>query len=410
MNDRCDTRRRRVLQSLMAGSAGCLALGLPRLTQATNAVTLPFENGLRELTTAFPQKGEMLLLRSRPPLLETPFSVFDEGVFTPNDRFFVRWHLASIPTRIDARAFRVKVRGSVTRELDLSLDDLSRKFERVEIAAVNQCAGNSRGFFKPRVAGGEWANGAMGNAIWTGVRLRDILDRAGVKPGAVQIRFNGLDTGVSADTPDFVKTLSVEHARDGEVMVAFAMNGKPLPLLNGYPLRLVVPGWYSTYWMKMLTDIEVIDTPDTNFWMAKAYQIPDTPHADVSPGQANVKTIPIGAMVPRSFFTNLGDGSVLDLNRTQTVRGIAFGGNTGVREVLFSHDNGTTWTPSRLGRDFGKYSFRRWESQFSPRQGGQYVLKVKATNTDGIAQPDTPNWNPGGYMRNVVEQLNVIAA
>jgi DMSO/TMAO reductase YedYZ molybdopterin-dependent catalytic subunit len=410
MNDPCDIKRRHVLQSLAAASAGCLAVGLPKVTQAADAITLPFDNGLRELTTAFPQKGGMLLVRSRPPLLETPFSVFDEGVFTPNDRFYVRWHLASIPTRIDGRTFRVKVRGSVSRELDLGLEELSTKFERVEMAAVNQCAGNSRGFFTPRVAGGEWGNGAMGNALWTGVRLRDILDHAGVKRGAVQVRFNGLDTGVIPDTPDFIKTLTLDHARDGEVMVAFGMNGKPLPLLNGYPLRLVVPGWYSTYWMKMLNDIEVIDTPDTNYWMAKAYQIPDTPHANVSPGQTGIKTLPISGMVPRSFFTNVSDGSVLDLNRAQTVRGIAFGGNSGVRDVLVSHDSGVTWTSARLGRDFGKYSFRRWETQFVPQRAGQYVLKVKAINTDGTAQPDTPNWNPGGYMRNVIETATVIAA
>jgi DMSO/TMAO reductase YedYZ molybdopterin-dependent catalytic subunit len=410
MNDRCDADRRRVLRSIMAGGAGCLTWGLANVARAANAITLPFENGLRELTTAFPEKGEMLLVRSRPPLLETPFSVFDQGVFTPNDRFFVRWHLADVPTRLDGRTFRLRVHGSVRRELALGLEDLSREFEPVEIAAVNQCAGNSRGFFKPRVAGGEWGNGAMGNALWTGIRLKDILDRAGVNAGAVQVRFKGRDKGVLPATPDFVKALSVDHARDGEVMVAFAMNGKPLPLLNGFPLRLVVPGWYSTYWVKMLDDIEIIDAPDTNFWMAKAYQIPDTPHADVSPGQAGVKTVAINKMAPRSFFTNLVDGSVLDVSKPRTVRGIAFGGNTGVLQVLFSADNGATWTPARLGRDFGKYSFRRWEASFLPRQAGQYVLKVKAVNEDGIAQPDVPNWNPGGYMRNVVESVTVVAA
>lgn len=410
MNDRCNVERRLMLRSIVAGGAGYLAWGLPDIARAANALTFPFENGLRELTTAFPQKGEMLLVRSRPPLLETPFSVFDDGVFTPNDRFFVRWHLVDIPTRVDGRAFRVKVHGSVRRELVLGLDDLSRDFEPIEFAAVNQCAGNSRGFFKPRVAGGEWGNGAMGNALWTGVRLKDILDRAGVNAGAVQVRFKGLDKGALPATPDFIKALSVDHARDGEVMVAFAMNGKPLPLLNGFPLRLVVPGWYSTYWVKMLNDIEVVDTPDTNFWMAKAYQIPDTPHADMSPGQAGVKTVAINKMAPRSFFTNLSDGSVVEMSGPRTVRGIAFGGDTGVRQVLFSPDNGATWTPARLGRDFGKYSFRRWEAQFLPRQAGQHVLKVKAVNSDGVAQPDTPNWNPGGYMRNVVESVTVVAA
>ena len=410
MIDEYNIRRRQLLQSLMAASAGCLTWGLSDVARAANAITLPFENGLRELTTAFPQKGEMLLVRSRPPLLETPFSVFDQGVFTPNDRFFVRWHVADIPTRVDARSFRVRIHGAVQHEVVLGLAELSREFERVEVVAVNQCAGNSRGFFNPRVAGGEWGNGAMGNARWTGVRLKDILDRAGVKAGAVQVRFNGADAGVIAATPDFVKTLSVDHARDGEVMVAFAMNGKPLPLLNGFPLRLVVPGWYSTYWVKMLDDIEVIDTLDTNFWMAKAYQIPDTPHANVSPGQSGVKTVPINRMVPRSFITNLSDGAVVDVGRPQAIRGIAFGGDAGVRQVHFSVDNGMTWTLAKLGPDYGKYSFRRWEASFLPRHAGQLVLKVKAVNDNGVQQPDKPNWNPGGYMRNVIESMTVVAA
>lgn len=410
MIDEYNIRRRQLLQSLMAASAGCLTWGLSDVARAANAITLPFENGLRELTTAFPQKGEMLLVRSRPPLLETPFSVFDQGVLTPNDRFFVRWHVADIPTRVDARSFRIRIHGAVQHEVVLGLAELSREFERVEVVAVNQCAGNSRGFFNPRVAGGEWGNGAMGNARWTGVRLKDILDRAGVKAGAVQVRFNGADAGVIAATPDFVKTLSVDHARDGEVMVAFAMNGKPLPLLNGFPLRLVVPGWYSTYWVKMLDDIEVIDTLDTNFWMAKAYQIPDTPHANVSPGQSGVKTVPINRMVPRSFITNLSDGAVVDVGRPQAIRGIAFGGDAGVRQVHFSVDNGMTWTLAKLGPDYGKYSFRRWEASFLPRHAGQLVLKVKAVNDNGVQQPDKPNWNPGGYMRNVIESMTVVAA
>lgn len=409
MNEQSRTTRRLVLQSLAAGGMAAVMNVRPRIARANDAVTQPFENGLRPLTTDFPQKGEMLLLRSRPPLLETPFHVFDEGVFTPNDRFFVRWHLAGIPTRVDAQSFRLRVHGAVHREMQIGVADLMKDFEHVQIAAVNQCAGNSRGFFVPRVAGGEWGNGAMGNALWTGVRLKDILDRAGVKAGAVQVRLNGLDEGVVPATPDFIKSLGIDHARDGEVMVAFGMNGQPLPLLNGFPLRLVVPGWYSTYWVKMLNDIEVIDTPDRNFWMAKAYQIPDTPHANVSPQDKGVKTVEINRMAPRSFITNLANGAVLDVGVHRTVRGIAFGGDTGVREVLFSPDDGVTWTPAHLGRDVGKYGFRRWEAPFLPRKPGQYALKVKTINADGVAQPNTPNWNPGGYMRNVVESITVVA-
>jgi DMSO/TMAO reductase YedYZ molybdopterin-dependent catalytic subunit len=164
-------------------------------------------------------------------------------VFTPNDQFYVRWHWAVIPTSVDTAAFRLSVRGHVNEALSLSIDDLV-KMPRVELAAVNQCSGNSRGFFLPRVPGAQWAHGAMGNARWTGVLLKDVLDRAGVRPGTVQVRFRGLDEPVVPEAPAFRKSLDVDHARDGEVMIAFAMNGEQMPLLNGFPLRLIVPGWY----------------------------------------------------------------------------------------------------------------------------------------------------------------------
>src|SRR5208282_3674764 len=196
--------------------------------------------------------------------------------------------------------------------------------------AVNQCSGNSRGFFDPRVAGGQWANGAMGNARWTGVRLKDVLDRAGVKAGAVQVRLNGMDEPVVSDAPKFMKSLTVDHARDGEVMIAYAMNGQQLPLVNGFPLRLVVPGWYSTYWVKMLNDIEVLAAPDDNYWMTTAYRIPDTPGADVKPGQTDFKTVPISRMVPRSFFSNVTDATTVKAGAPVALRGIAFGGDCGV--------------------------------------------------------------------------------
>jgi DMSO/TMAO reductase YedYZ molybdopterin-dependent catalytic subunit len=257
------------------------------------------------------------------------------------------------------------------------------------------------------VAGGEWGNGAMGNAKWTGARLRDVLDRAGVKPGALQVRFNGLDQPTSPEGPDFMKSLSVDHARDGEVMIAYAMNGQPLPLLNGFPLRLVVPGWYATYWVKMLNDIEVLDQADENFWMKSAYLIPDRPFASMKPGEQNVPMVPINRMVPRSFITNIPADARIARNAPAKARGIAFGGDCGVKEVGFSTDDGKSWQSAKLGKDEGKYGFRRWEAEFTLPQQGQQTLKVRCTNTKGEAQPDQPNWNGSGYMRNVVEATPV---
>jgi DMSO/TMAO reductase YedYZ molybdopterin-dependent catalytic subunit len=393
------------------GHAGIAGLAMATTRARARAVELPLPGGpgTRPITTEFPQKGAMILQRTRPPLLETPFEVFDQGVFTPNDRFYVRWHWAVIPTEVNVDDFRLTVHGNVNQPVSLSLKEIMG-LPQVELAAVNQCSGNSRGFFQPRVAGGEWGNGAMGNARWTGVTLKSVLDKAGVKPGSVQVRLNGLDQPIVADGPDFMKSLDIDHARDGEVMIAFAMNGQPLPLLNGFPLRLVVPGWYATYWMKMLDDIEVLEQADTNFWMQTAYTIPDTPNADMKPGQTGMSMIPINRMNPRSFLTNLQAGATIQAGKPTLARGIAFGGDSGVKQVDFSSDGGKTWRAALLGKDSGKYSFRRWEAHFTPTEKGSYTLLVRCTNTNGVAQPDQANWNPAGFMRNVVEAMPVTAA
>jgi DMSO/TMAO reductase YedYZ molybdopterin-dependent catalytic subunit len=319
----------------------------------------------------------------------------------------VRWHWAAIPNAVDVETFRLTVRGHVDKTLSLSLNDIVNGLPRVELMAVNQCSGNSRGYFLPRVAGGQWSHGAMGNAKWMGVRLKDVLDRAGVKAVAVQVRFNGLDEPVVDGAPDFMKSLDIDHARDGEVMIAYAMNGQQLPLVNGFPLRLVVPGWYSTYWVKMLSDIEVLAQPDDNFWMTTAYRIPDTPHANVTPGQTGVKMVPINRMVPRSFITNIKAGASVRAGLPTLARGIAFGGDTGVAKIDFSADGGKTWQPAKLGKDEGKYGFRQWETHFTITKRGFHSLMVRCTNSDGTAQPDTPNWNASGFMRNVVEAIPV---
>ena len=403
MNTR-DPDRRRFL-GYAAAAASALATGAAS-AQSIARLGLPSGPDERPVVTNFPHKGAMILQRSRPPLLETPFEVFDQGVFTPNERFYVRWHWAVIPTEVNVDKFRLSVRGHVNQALSLSLADILA-LPRVELAAVNQCSGNSRGFFQPRVAGGEWGNGAMGNARWAGVRLKDVLDRAGVKAGAVQVRFNGLDQPVVADGPDFMKSLDVEHARDGEVMLAYAMNGEQLPLLNGFPLRLVVPGWYATYWVKSVNDIEVIDHADDNFWMKVAYKIPDTPHADMKPGQTGVKMVPINKMAPRSFITNLKSGAVVAANAPVRVRGIAFGGDSGVKGVDLSSDGGKSWQAAKLGADEGKYSFRRWELPLTLDKG-EAALMVRCTNSDSVVQPATPNWNPSGFMRNVIETTAIV--
>ena len=240
-------------------------------------------------------------------------------------------------------------------------------------------------------------------------RLKDVLDKAGVKPGAVQVRFKGLEEPVVADAPHFMKSLDIDHARDGEVMIAYAMNGEQLPLVNGFPLRLVVPGWYATYWVKMLNDIEVLDQPDTNYWTKVAYTIPDTPHASMKPGETDVKMIPINRMVPRSFATNIASGSNVKAATPTALRGIAFGGDCGVASVDLSIDRGKSWQQAQLGTDEGKYGFRQWQANLTLPAAGAYSLLIRCTNSNGVVQPDVANWNPAGFMRNVMESINIVA-
>ncbi len=401
--------RRKLLGGAASGAAALAVAGPTSIARAlaSEAVTLPFANGDRPLVT-YPGKRPLIRLTSRPPQLETPFSVFDEGVLTPNDAFFVRYHLAGIPLEIDPDTYRIEVKGHVDRPLSLSLAEL-KSFDPVELVAVNQCSGNSRGFFEPRVSGGQLGNGAMGNARWRGVPLKAVLDRAGVRKEAVEVAFGGLDGPVSPETPDFAKSLDIDHAHDGEVMLAYQMNGADLPWLNGFPARLVVPGFYGTYWVKHLNEITVLDGAFDGFWMQSAYRIPANDCACTDPGRAPGATKPIGRYDVRSFVTNLADGAKLRAGEPTELRGIAFDGGYGIRQVDVSTDGGKGWTGASLGADLGKYSFRP-RSLPVTLAAGSHDIQVRALNRIGQSQPLAPLWNPAGYMRNVVETIRIEAS
>ena len=392
-------------RTALTGS-GALLAGLAPLRALADTVNLPFANGERPIVK-YPQKRPMIRLTRRPPQLETPFEVFDEGVITPNDAFFVRYHLADIPLEIDPDTYTIEIKGKVARPIKLKLSEL-KQMAPVEFVAVNQCSGNSRGFSEPRVAGGQLANGAMGNARWRGVPLKAVLERAGVHEDAKQATFNGLDGPVIDKTPDFVKALDLDHAMDGEVMIAYSMNGADLPMLNGFPVRLVVPGYYGTYWVKHLNEINVIDTVFDGFWMKSAYRIPDNDCACVEPGSAPKATRPIGRLNVRSFITSVADGAKVKAGAL-SLKGIAFDGGAGIKQVEVSIDGGATWSPAKLGQDLGKYSFRQWTLPVT-LAAGVHPLKVRAINNEGKGQPDKAIWNPAGYMRNVIETVNVTAA
>ena len=360
-----------------------------------------------------PQKAPLILLTDRPVQLETPRHYF-QTAFTPNEAFYVRWHLPEIPNGVDLTDWKLRIEGNVNKPLALSLRDLTEKFKAVSVAAVNQCSGNSRSRFQPRVAGGQWGNGAMGNAMWTGTRLRELLDAAGVKSGSVQVQFEGLDTGAGPKgfgSNRFMKSLDLTNTALDEAVVAYLMNGEPLPMLNGFPVRLVVPGYFSTYWLKCLTWIRVLDAPDDNFWMKSAYRMPDTPRGNTTPEEmkaGKVKTIPIERMPVRSFIISPDGNSKIPAGLSVTLRGIAFSGYGRVGKVEISDDAGKNWNEARLGEDHGPYSFRTWETQWTPKTPGRYSVAVRATDEKGDVQPDEPVWNPGGYLWNKIERQEIL--
>lgn len=406
------TSRRRFMRSAGMLAAGIAAAPLTSLAAAAKNEGVTFADGPRELVK-YPQKRPLIRVTTRPPHLETPFEVFNHGAITPNDAFFVRYHLANIPTAIDPETYRLAIKGAVKTPLSLSLTELKAMGTPAEIVAVNQCSGNSRGFSSPRVFGAQLANGAMGNAHWVGVPLKTVLEKAGINAGAKHVMFNGLDQPVLPSTSDFRKTLDVEHALSPDVLLAWSMNGQDIPFLNGYPIKLIVPGYFGTYWVKHLSEIEVLDQPFDGhdaLFMTKAYRVPDNDCLCVAPGATPDKTRPISNLPVRSFVTSVASGAVLPAGRTVELKGIAFDGGAGIKTVDVSIDGGKTWHAAKLGADLGRYSFREWRLPVNFGAKGAAVLMVRATNRDGEVQPESATWNPGGYRRHVIESTNVTIA
>lgn len=359
-----------------------------------------------------PQKAPLILLTDRPVQLETPRHYFLQA-FTPNDAFYVRWHLETIPNSVDLKEWRLRVEGNVEKPLVLSFPDLLKQFAPATVAAVNQCSGNSRSRLQPRVPGGQWGNGAMGCALWTGVNLREILEAARVRKGSVQVQFEGLDRGKGPEgygSNRFMKSFDLSNPVLDEIILAHSMNGEPLPMLNGFPLRVIVPGYFATYWMKSLASIRVLEKEDDNFWMKTAYRIPDTPDGSTTPEDVKagkVKTIPIARMPVRSFLISPDGSSKIPVGSRVQLRGIAFSGHGGIRSVEVSEDGGSRWRATRLGEDHGPYSFRTWDLPWTPAKPGQYDISVRATDEKGNTQPEGGVWNPGGYLWNAIERQKI---
>ncbi len=396
--------RRAFLRTIGGGIALANAGLIARRAQAQ----LPQGSVESAVLNTLPGKQPLIKRSFRPPNYESPIESFDDAI-TPNDRFFVRWHLSDIP-RIGVDSWRLQVGGnSVERGFELTMEQLQRDFTPVEVVAVCQCAGNRRGLSDPHVPGVQWGYGAMGNARWKGVRLRDILVRAGLHKEAIEIAFNGSDRAPLAMTPAFVKSIPVWKAMDENTLIAYEMNGAPLPHWNGFPARIVVPGWTATYWMKQVVSIRALSDPLASFWMNTAYRIPKGKFAiiDRFTSQESEKTTPITEILVSSLITNVAAGQRFAADRPMLIKGIAWDGGYGIRVVEVSVDEGVSWQTAELGVNLGNYSVRTWQFAYSPRVAGRISIMARASNAQGTSQPRELIFNPAGYHNNVVQKIAI---
>jgi DMSO/TMAO reductase YedYZ molybdopterin-dependent catalytic subunit len=400
--------RRRLIEA--AGAASALAgFGLaPRFAwAATINAPAALPEGVREHLTldTLPGKKPLIKLSYRPPNYETPLEYFRTAI-TPNDAFFVRYHLSNIP-EVDVKTWKVAVSGDgANGQAELTLDDLKR-MPAAEVVAVNQCSGNRRGLFQPHVPGVQWSYGAMGCARWKGARLKDVLDRVGLKKEAIEIVFDGADSGVTDKTPDFVKSIPTWKAIEDTTLIAYEMNGQPLPHLNGFPARVIVPGWTGVYWMKHVTSIKAATKPESGFWMNPAYRIPlgKFPLVTRFTSQDSATNTPITEMVVNSLITDPADGTKVTMGRPVNIGGIAWDGGYGIRAVEVSSDGGKSWAAATLGEDLGRFAFRTFSYSFSPSRRGKETIMARASNAIGQTQTSALIHNPAGYHHNVYPSI-----
>src|SRR3982075_71228 len=408
--------RRRLLEGASAAAAWA-GSGLPPLAEAAG-LDLPaaLPQGLRAAAVleSLPGKKPLFKLSYRPPNYETPIEHFRTAI-TPNDAFFVRYHLADIPAAdasvLDPKTWKLAVGGEgANTEFTLGLDEL-KQMPAVEVVAVNQCSGNRRGLFVPHVAGVEWGYGAMGCARWKGARLKDVLDKAGIKKEAIEIVFNGADGPAVDKTPDFIKSIPVWKAMEETTLVAYEMNGAPLPHLNGFPARIIVPGWTGTYWMKHVTSIKAVTKPESGFWMNPAYRIPIGKFPMVARflTQENAANTPITEMVVNSLITSHADGATVNAEAVD-LGGIAWDGGYGIQSVEVSTDGGRAWNAATLGQDIGRYAFRTFSFRVPAHARGKLTVMARATNKIGQSQTAELIANPAGYHHHVMHRVTLIVA
>jgi sulfite oxidase len=361
------------------------------------------------LTWAFPQGQQVqfpgedgLVLRSfRFVDLESPVEYFDTWL-TPVPHFFVRNHMFE-PSELEAKDWRLSIGGEVEKPLTLSLAELS-KIEVHSVVNTLECAGNGRALYRPQVPGIQWGKGAVGTARFSGPRLREVLQRAGVKSSGKHVMFRGLDE-VPGKVPPFIRSIPLQKALDADTLIATHMNASPLTKHHGFPARALVPGWVGSASCKWLTEIKVLEAEFVGNFMNPGYRLPNQP---VQPGEV-VKpenTHPVTALGVKSVIAGPSDGATLKAGRV-VVHGAAWAGVADIAKVEVSTDGGANWIPAKLGRDQSHYAWRLWSYDWKPGKAGDYMIQSRATDSQGRIQPAAPVWNPSGYLYNAVDEVKI---
>jgi len=383
--------RRTFLKNLSGAAVGAAALaGWPAWAQTneqSSSINLPGEDGM--------------IVRSQRFLdLETPVEYFDSWL-SPVSHFFVRNHMHE-PVELNAGDWRLTVGGEVDKAWTFSLRELA-KLPVHSVVNTLECAGNGRGLYRPQVPGIQWQKGAVGTARFSGPRLADILQRAGVKSSGKHVMFRGLDE-VPGKVPPFIRSIPIEKALDSDTLIATHMNGAPLTKHHGFPARALVPGWIGAASCKWLAEIKILESEFVGNFMSPGYRFPNQvikPGDSVKPEDTHVVT----GLNVKSVISGPLDGSSLKSGKV-TVHGAAWAGEADIVKVEISIDGGSTWNPATLGHEQSRYAWRLWAYAWSAK-GGDYVIQSRATDSHGRVQPTEAAWNPSGYLYNAIDQVKI---
>jgi DMSO/TMAO reductase YedYZ molybdopterin-dependent catalytic subunit len=352
---------------------------------------------------------ELKILNDRPWNIETPAHLLDDDI-TPEDKLFVR-NNGKLPEVIDVKNWTLNIWGeSVTRPRTYTLEELKQRFKVYRYQMVLECAGNGRSAFNPTVQGIPWGNGAVGCPVWTGIRLRDVLQDTGLKSDAVYIGYEGKDIHLSGniDQRPISRGVPIHKALEDQTLLAWAMNGKDIPLLHGYPLRLVVGGWAASVSGKWLSDIMVRNKiHDGQKMKPPSYSMPCE---TIAPGEKVPleKMCIIEELPVKSIITWPKTGGILKKRRNLEIRGHAWSGTGTIKKVELSIDFGIHWQECELTREANLYSWAHWKTLLHFNSNGYYEIWARATDTSGNVQPLlSPSWNPKGYYNNACHKIAI---